>query len=259
MRAGTLAALALALGLAGCARCGKARPTAAPEQPMLKRSTDLRTAVLTAFPEFRYTVLREGGVVLRRTLAGDTSDFERAARAAFGLHAFREEPAGGPRALKATRDQFILEADWTDDAAELRLRLPLVQGDMEKLLSAPISLTTEQLALFFPVPKDLPVQSERFEVHLVWEAEDYRTAFLVWQLVDLATRSTWTLDAVPPGFEVARRPDGGPGAVPDQVSFELTEKTSEATLKVARDRTRVTADYLLRTLQPRPPSKLDTD
>jgi hypothetical protein len=101
--------------------------------------------------------------VLRRTLVGEASGLVAAARASFEANGYAEETTPGAKTLAATRGVFRLEVEPRPAGAELRLSLPINDGDAARLLGAPISMTTEQLALYFPKPPGLEVAGERFE------------------------------------------------------------------------------------------------
>jgi hypothetical protein len=241
------AALLLA---ASCARCGAG--TSAPDAgPLVHRSIDLRTATLTAMPEFRDTRLLSGSAVLRRTLEGDPRDLEAATKRAVANNGWKEEPkVAGSKVLAAGKDPFRLEVEPTARGAELRLSMPIKDGDPMRFLGAPISITTEQLALYLPRPEGMTVMRERFEVSLEYTTIMVRAHFLVWQVVDLSTRGAWKLARVPEGFEVSRKEDGGIGDVPERVSLMLEDSATTARLSVDRDGKTVKVEYQLDTLGP---------
>lgn len=242
---GVAALVLLAAALASC-RCHEAGRAPPPPQ-LLRRSTDLRTAVLAALPEFREVKLVSGSAVLRRKLAGPVLGAE--VRETFAAGGWKQEPQlQGEKTLAATRGDFRLEADLGERGGEARLLLPIRDGDPAKLLTAPISMTTEHMALELPRLKRATMAWERFEVTLEYEAQPERAHFLVWQLVDLCTRGQWKLAQVPQGFEVARKPDGGIGEVPEQVSLAMEDSSSKARLLVDRRGGRVRVEYQLDTL-----------
>lgn len=244
------AVAALALAASALAACTCPEVDKAPPQPQLvRRSTDLRTAVLTALPEFRELKLVSGSAVLRRKLSGQVLASE--VRKTFAASGWTEEPqVAGDGTIAGTRREFRLEAEVGERGGEERLVLPIRDGDPAKLLSAPISMTTEHLALELPKHRRAATQWERFEVTLEYEAQPARAHFLVWQLVDLCTRGQWKLAQVPPGFEVGRKPDGGIGEVPEEVALALEDRASKARLSVDRRGGRVRLEYQLDTLAP---------
>jgi hypothetical protein len=243
------AALLLCVG-ASCAKCTAPVTPAVPDAgTLVRRATDLRTAVLTAMPEFRDTTLKEGSAVLRRTLEGKPRALEEDVRKGIVANGWKEEPAvAGSKRMVATRDPFRLEVQPTPRGAELRISLPVKDGDAARIMGAPISITTEQLALYFPKIEGTVPVAERFEVTLDYESYPFRTHFLVWQLVDLSTRGAWKLQSVPEGFEVKRREDGGIGEVPARVEFTLEDTATQARVHVLRDGKHVTVEYELETL-----------
>ena len=215
----------------------------------MRRSTDLRTAVLTAMPEFRDTTIREGSAVLRRTVEGVPRAFEADVRKTIASNGWTEEPAvAGSKRIVAVKEPFRLEAEPTPRGAELRISLPVKNGDPGRIMGAPISITTEQLALYLPKIEGTVPVAERFEVTLDYESFAFRTHFLVWQLVDLSTRGAWKLKAVPEGFEVKRKEDGGIGEVPERVELLLEDTNTAARVHVRRDGKHVTVQYELETL-----------
>jgi hypothetical protein len=148
----------------------------------------------------------------------------------------------------AVKEPFRLEVEPTLRGAELRISLPLKDGDAARIVGAPISITTEQLALYLPKLEGTTPVSERFEVRLDYESYGFRTRFLVWQLVHLSTRGAWKLKSVPEGFEVGRKEDGGAGDVPERVELLLEDTNTHATVHVRRDGKHVTVVYELDTL-----------
>lgn len=242
----------LGAALLAAASCSKPRPAVPDAGQLVRRSTDLRTAVLAAMPEFRDTRLLAGSATLRRTVAGTPTALEADFKKALAHHRWKEEPRlQGEKVLAGAKEPFRLEVEPRPQGAELRLSVPVRDGDPARMLGAPISLTTEQLALYFPQLEGTAPVAERFEVALEYESFAFRTHFLVWQLVDLSTRVPWKLARVPEGFEVARKPDGGIGDVPERVSLALEDSTTGARVTVERDGKRVQVEYQLDTLGPR--------
>ncbi len=235
---------------ASCARCGGPAPV--PDAgPLVRRATDLRTAVMTAMPEFRELRIVAGSAVLRRTVEGSVRALEAEVKKGAAANGWTmEPPVAGSKVLAAVKEPFRLEVEPTPRGAELRILLPVKDGDPARILGAPISITTEQLALYFPKLEGTVPVRERFEVTLDYESFDFRTHFLVWQLVDLSTRGAWKLKAVPEGFEVARKADGGIGDVPERVELLLEDPHTQARVLVNRDGRHVTVEYQLETLSP---------
>lgn len=244
--------LLLGAALLAAAACSKAKPTPPDAGQWVRRSTDLRTAVLTAMPEFRETRILSGSATLRRTVAGAPSALEADVKKALAHHGWTEEPrVAGQKTLAGAKDPFRLEVEPQAGGAELRLSLPVRDGDPARMLASPTSISTEQLALYFPRLEGTAPVRERFEVALEYESFASRTQFLVWQLVYLSTRGPWKLARVPEGFELALKPDGGVGDVPERVSLALEDSTTGARVTVERDGKRVQLEYQLDTLAPR--------
>jgi hypothetical protein len=230
-------AWALVLMASGCSRCG------APPAPAVKRihrSTDLRTAVFTAFPEFRGAQVVEGNAELVRTFDRPVMP-EKEVLETVGKNGFQMALDAG--ALLATRAPFVLRLEGT----QLAVSLPLRNSDIGKLLGAPTAMTTEQLALWFPKISGANLVGETFRVTLRYESADWRTAYLAWQMVDLNSHGSWRVAKWPEGYDRERRPDGGGGATPDVYSLELTDNTTQARIQVHRDRAFVDLTYLLQT------------
>ena len=230
----------LALVISGCT-CSRP-PVVTPDagQSRIHRSTDLKTAVFTAYPEFRGARVLEGGVELIRTvdrpveLQGPVLDRVRS-------NGFQVSIDGGE--LVATRPPYTLRIK----GSQLVVALPITEPDIGKLLNAPVTMTTEQIALWFPTAKDAGVVAEEFRLRLVYDSIAWRAGYLAWQMVDLNTHGSWKVETYPDGYERVRRPDGGGGATPEAYSISLVDSNTSARIEVHRDGGRVQLDYLLRT------------
>ncbi len=228
----------LAVLLGGCSRCGG--PTA-PDAGSVRihRSTDLKTAVFSAYPEFRGARVVTGGVELVRTV--DRLVPLPHAREVIAKNGFDITSDGG--SLSATRAPYTVRID----GPQLRVALPIFEEDIGKLLNAPLTMTTEQLGLWLPKPAGATVLAEHFHLRLVYEASENRAQYLAWQMVDLNSQGSWKVEAWPEGYERIRRPDAGGGGTPVAYSISLVDTNTTARIALRRDAGWVELDYLLRT------------
>ncbi|MEW5742553.1 MAG: hypothetical protein AB1938_26785 [Myxococcota bacterium] len=216
-------ALAL-LALASCVRCSTATADAGFDAGQrVRRSTDLRSALLIAFPEYRGAFVTEGHAALtRRYVALPDEAFTRAVEG----NGFKAGPDGG-----LFRAPFHLARP---SPSTVVLSMPVDMVTVEKVLQAPLALSSMELGLY--LPRGLPVAEERFELALRYQAAPpARAGFLTRQVVELLLgNGQWTMGPVPDGW--APQPgDGGYGAVPESFAVTLTERSSGARLDVARD------------------------
>lgn len=200
----------------------------------------MKTAVFTAYPEFRGARVMQGGVELVRTvdrpvpLEGDVLE-------AVKKNEFEVTIDGG--VLLATRPPYTLRIE----GQQLVVSMPVVEADIGKLLNAPLTMTTEQIALWFPKLPGSTVIDEKFHLVLVYDSIAWRAGFLAWQMVDLNTQGSWRVETYPEGFERTRRPDGGGGGTPMAYSIALVDTNTSARIEVHRDGGFVQLDYVLRT------------
>jgi hypothetical protein len=225
------ALLVALLAATTCQRCGRS-----PSQPDAGRahraSTDVRTALFTVFPEFRFARVVAGEAKVTRTLAWKVESNE-ALRAAltegWKEKGFVETTDGGALAVRAP---FLLSAERAGDTVALTMTLPIGPDDVGKLLKSPAPVTTDHLLSYLPTVPGAPVRSEEFQLSLEYQAEPAHADILTRQLVDLLQASGWKVDNLPEGWEPGRRPDGGLGGVPRE--FELTLTQGNAEVRVMR-------------------------
>lgn len=203
------------------------------------RSTDLRTAMLASYPEYRGARVVTGKASLLRTL--DRTVPLEGVVGTIEKNEFVVTREGDR--LSSTRAPFTLEIE----GPALTLSMPIVETDVGKLMSAASSLTTEQMALWFPPVPGSRISTERFRFQLRYEASGSRAGYLAWQMVDLNTQGTWRVGQWPEGYELKRRPDGGGGGVPDEYSLELVDNNTTASIKVRRAGAFVDLTYELQT------------
>jgi len=232
-----LSLLAVCLLLASCAKCGASSATdagaSAPDAgpARVKRNTDLRTAFLVAYPEYRGTRLLDGRASLTRRYETLTDDALEKARQANGF--------------TVTEDGGLFRAPFTltrpsQDTLVLSLLVDLAVVD--KVFNAPLALSSTEMGLY--LPRGLPVADERFDFFVHYEAVPAtRAAFLTRQVVELLSRnSQWKVGALPEGWG-ADPGDGGFGAVPERFTVTVTEAGTDATVTVTRDGADVRVEY----------------
>ncbi len=235
--------LLLTLAAAGCTRCDDATTSPAVVDagpPRIHRSTDLRTAVFTAYPEFRGARVMEGNIELVRTF-DRTVPLDGEVLETVKKNGFAVLVDGGT--LIATRSPYTLRID----GPKWVVSLPLVDEDIGKLLGAPVTMTTEQIALWFPKAPHATLVAEHFHLMLTYDSIAWRSGYLAWQMVEFNTRGSWKVDAYPEGYEQTRRADGGGGLTPMAYSLWLVDTNTSARIDVQRDGGFVRLDYLLRT------------
>ncbi len=230
MRRFALVALAGALALSSCAKCGaKGKPDAG---PATRRAIDLRTAMMAALPEWRGIEIEDGRAVLRREVEGpfDAAEVKRA----FEANGF--ESGEGDGGVRGKRDRFVL---WAEPGA-IEWRLPLQPDDPDRIVASPTAMSTEHMANWFP--KDLGEErAEAFTLMLQYRGSAERVAFLTRQLFELSTHGTWSV-TVWPGW-----PDGG--EQPAQFRYALHDRALGADLECVRDGEHVTVTYRLVTFE----------
>ncbi|MHB8878477.1 MAG: hypothetical protein ACYC8T_32675 [Myxococcaceae bacterium] len=240
--------LLVALALFSCERCS--RPPAAPVNdtglPGQTRATDLRTALMTIFPEIRGATVTAGYAQLSRELDWQPPAGTSLAQALAGPMAAKgfAPPDGGEAELIGVRSSFTLHATRRGGHVVVSIRLPLENTQVTELYQSPAPLSTETMATYLAVPKGARPVSETFVLAIDYAGREERVDFLVRQLVDMLVAGYWTASKLPEGWEPTRRPDGGVGGVP--ASFELTlNRAAPATeIHIERDGPRVHVELL---------------
>jgi hypothetical protein len=199
----------------------------------VKRSIDLRSALLIAFPEYRGAFITEGSAVLIRRYAALP---EEALARALEANRFTAAPDGG-----FSRPPFHLARP---APSTLALTLPVDMATVEKVLQSPMSISSMEMGLY--LPRGLEVDDERYALTLHYRAQSpSRGAFLARQVLELLlANGQWVPGPLPDGWE-PRPDDGGYGAVPEAFEVRLTERGSGATLDVWRDGAEVRVKYQL--------------
>ena len=228
----------LAIMASGCSRCDGKPAVLDAGHTRIHRSTDLKTAVFTAYPEFRGARVMQGGIELVRTfdrqvpIDGEVLEVVK-------KNGFAISIDGG--ILRATRAPYTLRIE----GAQQVVSLPIVEEDIGKLLNAPLTMTTEEIALWFARPPGASVIDEKFHLKLVYDSIAWRAGYLAWQMVDLNTQGSWRVETYPDDYERKRRPDGGGGGTPLAYTITLVDTNTTARIEVHRDGGFVQLDYVL--------------
>jgi hypothetical protein len=236
---------------AGCSKCG-AKPVVDAGAPVAKEpkkfSTDLRTVVLTIYPEYRGTTVKSGVARLQRTLKGK-ADWTARTRELFAKHHITETPADG--GLEGTFDLFHFRTDETPTGAVASIELPVDGDTLGRLYTNPASLSTLQLGLFLP-RENVDIERDVFDFQLVYVTQtEHRASFLTRQLVELMQgNAQWKLEGAPPAGWEPNPTDGGYGEVPENFSVKLVGVVDGATVTVTREIRRITIEYRLVTYEP---------
>lgn len=248
---GWLFALA-ALGALSCDRCAKPAATVDAGCPSCALSlrqahpTDVRTALMTLFPEFRGAVLTGGSAELVRELEWMVPEGQALEQVLAPLVRAKgfAPPDGGVPGVVGVRGPFTLHA--TAEGGHLRLaaRLPVDNDDVAQIYQSPAPLSTEVMGTFLPVPDGAKPISERFTLSIDYQAREVRADFLVRQMVDLLRTGEWKAGPLPEGWEPDRRPDGGVGGVPAKFELSVTRAAPATLVRVVRDGAKVHLELL---------------
>lgn len=193
---------------AGCAKCSE-KPVVDAGAPVVvakapkKFSTDLRTVILTIYPEYRGTAVKSGVARLQRTLKGKT-EWQARTRELFAKHHITETPADG--GLEGTFDLFHFRTDETPTGTVATIELPVDGETLGRLYTNPASLSTLQLGLFLP-RENVDIERDVFDFELVYVTQtEHRASFLTRQLVELMQgNGQWKLEgALPAGWSRTR-------------------------------------------------------
>jgi hypothetical protein len=120
------------------------------------------------------------------------------------------------------------------------LSVPLNQPTVERLYSAPTSMSTADLAMWYPREKSVVIEHEVFDLTLNYTTSPpMRAEFLMRQLVRLLMgNGQWRSSALPTGWDV----DGGQ---PQPFDVRFDELSTKATLRVHREGADVSLQYTL--------------
>jgi len=237
----------IAVASVSCGRCS--RPTQAVDAgcPSCELSlrethpTDVRTALMTVFPEFRGAVLTGGSAELVRDLSWTLPEgkpLEEVLAPLVRAKGF-SAPDGGGAGLIGSRGPLTLHASTQGGHLLLTARLPVDNDDVAQIFQSPAPLSTEVLGTFLPVPEGARPLSERFTLSIDYQAREVRADFLVRQMVDLLVGGHWTVTRYPQGWEPDRRPDGGVGGIPAKFELTVARQAPATSVRVVRDGAKV--------------------
>ncbi|MDP3234931.1 MAG: hypothetical protein Q8N26_19270 [Myxococcales bacterium] len=239
------------LGAAGCSRCSREIVVDAGAPVVVVKeakrfSTDLRTVLLTIYPEYRGTTLREGVARLTRTLVGQ-DDWAKRAHELYAKNRVTETPADA--GVEGTLDLFRFRIAETPGGATAVIELPVDGETMGKLYTNPASLSSMQLGQYLP-REGVTIERDVFDFRLEYDAStEKRATFLSRQLVELMLgNGQWKAGPLPSGWE-PNPGDGGYGEVPGSFVVTLTGVVDGATVKLTRDGSRINLEYRLVTFQ----------
>lgn len=232
----------------GCARCSKAGVVDAGAAPAIvveaprRFSTDLRSVLLTIYPEYRGTNVRSGVARLTRSYVGG-ADWPGRARAHFAKNRITEAPSDA--GVEGTLDLFHFVFTETPGGATAVIELPVDGETMGKLYTNPASLSSALMGHYLP-REDVTIERDVFDFVLEYEAvTERRAAFLCRQLVELMLgNGQWVASPLPAGWE-PNPTDGGYGGVPSTFEVTLTGAVDGATVTLTRDGARVSVVYRL--------------
>lgn len=222
------------LSVAGCSRCGKANSSKVDAAVALQRvgTTDLRTALFTIFPEFRFAVITRGHAVVERRVkwkAPEGVSLKEAVKpyaekvglavSSQGVHDFEKAPFG-------------LDVEpLNENEIKLLIGLPIGQEDVGKLLQSPHPMTSEHLGQWIPRLPNETVLEETFFMSLQYQGSSVeRTTLLVRQMIDLLLEGRWKTSMFPTGWET----DGGSKTTPTEFTMTLENNDTKARVEVER-------------------------
>lgn len=191
--------------VAGCSKCGgdknvvDASVDAGPPKLVERRSVDVRTALIQAYPEYRGTALLDTTARVVREIPGLTDANRDAA-----IKKLNYESVDGGWKLA----QFQLTQP-KPNTLEVEVSLNVEQ--VGQLYTVPVGLSSQQMAMY--LPRELPVGKERFEMELNYSSSAEVCVQLIAQAIALL-RSTqqWTM---------VRGPDLDAGVPPDSFVSEV--------------------------------------
>ena len=234
MRLSVLISVAM---LSGCARCQSAgTPDAGAAH--VRRQTDLRSALLIIFPEYRGTRVTSGIARLTRTVTGSADAASAAAKKTLEVNGFASSNEG------AVWSRPPYEA--RVDGATWVIAVPLDQDTVERVYMAPTAMSTADLAMWFPrAPMPFATANEVFDLELRYDASpEPRSTFLTRQLVQLLLGSgQWRALELPEDWNV----DGGQ---PGLFNARLEQVSSHASFTIRREGHSVSLHYTLVTDEP---------
>ncbi len=227
--------LLLGLIISGCTKCGSgASDAGVAASARVRRSTDLRNALIQSYPEYRDTALLDSRVRVMRTIPGLTpaSRDEALAKLRWSV----SDAGSGWDLNKFHLEQVAPET--------LVLSLPLSVEDVGHLYLAPVGLSSMEMAMY--LPRQLPIGKETFELELHYSSSSERCVIRVRQAVTLLlANGQWRVTKTP----LEWGPDAaGDDGLPDVFSVEVTG-TDGAHIRFDRERGQVRVNYSLVTVE----------
>lgn len=224
----TLCLLLVGASLTDCARCGvPAGPQAAGQHR--RAVSDVRTALLFAFPEYRGVYVEHADARLTRRYSSLPADFAVEGVQHLGWATL---PDGGWHV-----SAFVIEQPAPDT---LTLHFTLDDERVHRLFEAPMGASTMELGLYLP---RAAVLKETFSLQVDYVTSLPRAGFLVKQVATLLTSNQQWTATFPPGWET-QAPDGGPAA-PDPLDLTVTQRQDGATVRLVRLGGKVSTHYAL--------------
>ncbi len=256
------------LALAGCDRCGGGGQradagrvvavdagTASALRPGPRgalHATDLRSAMILIFPEFRGAQVKGGRAELVREVTWSPSGSGQQLSEVVGPQ-LKRQGFGAPditdTSVSAKRAPFELQVRRADGQVVSTVALPLEGDVMNKLLHSPSPMGTEHLSTLLPRLPGETAARESFRMELNYVAKSDRANFLVRSLVEDLMEGGWMPTTPLVGWE-PRLPDGGVGPIPVELELTLVNEDSGGRLEIKRRSGEVMLSYL-QPLRPR--------
>ena len=227
--------LLLGLMLSSCAKCGASTADAGIDSgARVRRSTDLRIALIQAYPEYRDTALLDSSTKVTRIIPGLTP---KARDEALSKLNWVVSDAGSGWDL----NKFHLDQTAHDT---LTVTLQLTVDDIGHLYMAPAGLSSMEMAMY--LPRQLPIGKETFELDVHYSSSADRCVMRVRQAVTLLiTNGQWRVTKAPPEWGADANDDV---LLPENFSVEVTG-VDGAKITFNRARGQVRVNYKLVTVE----------
>ncbi len=203
----------------------------------IRRSSDVRTALLYAYPEYRNTQVLESSARVTRVIPGLTAE-----KRDKSLTQMRFEVSDAGRGWNLNK--FHLEQI---EADTLSLSMSYTAEDLGRLSMAPNGLSSMEMANY--LPRDLPIGRELFELEVRYRASPERCLQLVRQAVRLLeANQQWRVTKAPPEWTPDAQSDA---ELPQNFVVQVTGVDGA---RISWDRTtdQVKVTYALETVSPKP-------
>lgn len=222
-----VAALAL---VAGCGRCGArtdvsdaggasagAVDAGAPQSPGALPATDLRSALVLVFPEFRGATVNAAKATMERTVAWSGAEPLPAALEPLLRAKGWTDIAPDGDAVTAQRKPFKFRGAPQGERVSLQIFLEFGNEEVGNLIYATTAVGTEHLGALLPALEGAREPKDTFTLDMRYIARASRAHFLVEQLVNGLSASGWKVEereVADAGFVLADEMDGGVDAGP---------------------------------------------